>query len=106
MTLNYLAKEAHRNATEKGFYEVQSDGSRKHRSGGTIAGTLMLIVTELAEACEADRKGDRENLQEELADVYIRMGDLCAFLEFDMEAAVEAKMAVNRNRPYQHGKRY
>ncbi len=45
MTLTTLCKEAHDNAILKGFYKQE----RK------IDGLIMLIVTELAEAVEADR---------------------------------------------------
>ena len=46
-TLNQLRDEIHANAIEKGFYD-------NPREIGTL---LMLIVSELAEALEADRKG-------------------------------------------------
>jgi NTP pyrophosphatase (non-canonical NTP hydrolase) len=44
--INELAQEIHKNAVSKGFYEEEKD----------TATWLMLIVTEVAEACEADRK--------------------------------------------------
>lgn len=46
-TLNQLRDEIHKNAKNKGFYDNQ-------RETGTL---LMLCVSELAEAMEADRKG-------------------------------------------------
>jgi NTP pyrophosphatase (non-canonical NTP hydrolase) len=48
MNINELCKAAHENAVAKGFYEDRRDN---------IAEKLMLIVSELAEALEADRKG-------------------------------------------------
>jgi hypothetical protein len=47
MDISDLIKEAHDNAVERGFYE----------NPGTIDDKLMLIVSELGEALEADRKG-------------------------------------------------
>lgn len=47
-SLNQLRDEIHANAKEKGFYD-------NPREVGTL---LMLVVTEVAEALEADRTGD------------------------------------------------
>ena len=44
--INELAKKAHENAKSKGFFDTEKN----------IGEMLMLIVTEVAEACEADRK--------------------------------------------------
>ena len=67
---------------------------------------LMLIVTELGEACEADRLGDKENFNEEIADTFIRLCDLCGYLGIDIEKEIEIKMNKNRARPKLHGKKY
>jgi len=67
---------------------------------------LMLIVSELGEAMEALRHGDFLNFDEELADVMIRMGDMCGGLGIDLEYAIEKKMAVNAKRPHKHGKQF
>ena len=45
--LNELAKEVHAGNVERGFYEVQP----------TLKTQLMLVITELSEAVESDRKG-------------------------------------------------
>lgn len=76
------------------------------QDGRPIPECLMLIVTELAEACEADRNGDKDNFKEEIADVYIRLGDLCGWLDIDIEKEIKKKMTINKNRPYKHGKKY
>lgn len=91
-----LIRFAHTNAREKGFWDEE-------REIGTL---LMLIVSELGEALEAHRKGDMENFAEELADVAIRLGDLCGGLGIDLEKAIVKKMAVNKSRPRLHGKAY
>ncbi len=68
-----------------------------------IPAILALIHSEVSEALEAYRKGDKENFIEELADTLIRLVDLTAGLEVDLAAAVKAKLAVNRTRGYRHG---
>jgi NTP pyrophosphatase (non-canonical NTP hydrolase) len=50
--INELSKQIHQNAIEKGFYEGKKN----------IAEMLMLIITEVAEACEADRKENHSDL--------------------------------------------
>ena len=93
MKINELSYEAHETALEKGWWDEE-------RSIGEL---LMLIVTEVAEACEADRKGDYENFKEEIADVYIRLGDLCGHLGIDIEKEIIKKTEFNKKRSYRHG---
>lgn len=53
-TMNKLAKTIHENAVKHGFYDEK-------REIGTL---LMLCVSELSEALEADRQGKYANLRE------------------------------------------
>lgn len=96
MDLNILKSKSHKIAKEKGFWE-------KSRP---ISECLMLIVTELSEACEADRHGNKENFNEEIADTFIRLGDLCGWLDIDINNEIKKKMKKNEERSYKHGKRY
>jgi len=89
-------KECHYNAQVKGFYDEPLP----------FPAQIMLIVTELAEAVEADRNGDWYALREELADVAIRLFDLCGYLSIDLDAEVRRKMDINAGRPRKHGKEY
>lgn len=66
---------------------------------------LLLIHSEVSEACEADRKNlmdlhlpHRHGVEVELADVVIRSFDLAGALGFDLGAAIEEKMEYNRQR--------
>lgn len=76
-------------------------------------GDIMLIVTELAEAVEGDRKklADADcpgfqNREVELADTLVRILHLCGKYGIRLGAAYTAKMKVNFARPYKHGKGY
>jgi len=121
MNINELCKKAYSNASKKGFwndwYEIK--GGKKHQGliiqdakaeehliNNAIGNRLMLIVGEVAEAHEALRKNDSENFAEELADVAIRLADLCGGLDIDLEMEIIKKMEKNLNRPYLHGKKF
>ena len=120
-TLNQLRDEIHENAKNKGFWD-------KERETGTL---LMLCVSELAEAMEADRNGlyadleliekDKEDFidfkwsfensikdtfEDELADTIIRILDLCGAKGIDIEKHIELKMKYNATRERMHGKKY
>lgn len=91
--INNLCKEAYLIAKSKGWHD-------ESRETGTL---LALIHSEVSEALEADRKGDKENFAEELADVCIRIFDLCGSKNIDLETAISKKMQYNRGRSYKHG---
>lgn len=83
---------------------------------------LLLVHSEISEACEADRKNlmdshlpHRHGVEVELADAVIRCFDLAGALNFDLGAAIAEKMAYNAQRADhklearlggEHGKRY
>ncbi|WP_141433016.1 MazG nucleotide pyrophosphohydrolase domain-containing protein [Bacillus sp. 03113] len=93
MNINQLCKKAYETAKSKGWHD-------EPRETGTL---LALIHSEVSEALEADRKGDSENFAEELADVCIRIFDLCGAREIDLENAILSKMEKNKGRSYKHG---
>jgi NTP pyrophosphatase (non-canonical NTP hydrolase) len=96
MEIKAFCKEAHEIAMQKGFWKEPR----------AVSELLMLIVSELGEACEADRKEDWNNLKEEIADTFIRLGDMCEALDIDIESEIRKKMDYNKTRPMKHGKRY
>lgn len=55
--------------------------------------------------CSA-RSRKPEGVAVELADVVIRIADLCGHLGIDLEEVIEIKMACNEGRPYKHGKKF
>ena len=145
-SLNQLRDEIHANAKEKGFYDNPKE----------IGTLLMLVVSELAEALDADRadyfcdfrkyeecrkeafefKHKQEtdvrfmprspssiqsseeieknaydiyiknSFEDELADVIIRVLDICGYLDINIERNVLAKMRYNKTRDKLHSKKY
>lgn len=103
MTYNDLTEKVHSNAVKHGFWDERR--SNEH--------CLMLVVTEIAEMVEADRKGDKagvgakliikqnmgkgkafedafeaiikNTVEDEMADVAIRLFDLAGALGIDFE---------------------
>lgn len=124
--INELSKEIHKNAIAKGFFEGEKNTGEM----------LCLIHSEVSEALEADRKDQYTNLDEslredleldgtspnydtnhfesfvkdtfedELADVMIRVMDLAAYKNIDLEWHIKQKMNYNSKRQYKHGKKY
>jgi NTP pyrophosphatase (non-canonical NTP hydrolase) len=102
-SFNTLASRAYTTAASHGFHEYTPKFGVAGQDTRHILSWLMLITTELAEAAEAARKNNYENFCEELADVQIRLLDMCYVLDVDLEDAVLKKMAINENRPHKHG---
>ncbi len=115
LTIAEVTKRSHETATEKGWwadYEQQDL---------LISSKLMLIVSEVSEALEElrrkgmegidnlwfsggeDEKAKPEGFVVELADVIIRVADLCREYNLDLETALITKMKYNKTRPHRHG---
>jgi NTP pyrophosphatase (non-canonical NTP hydrolase) len=124
MNLIELQNKIHKNAKEKGFWDME------HNFGND----LMLIVGELGECSEAHRNGEFANLKEfeniinsdesvlsyneafrkyvkdtvedELADALIRILDCAKGWGINLEKHVHYKMKFNESREKLHGKKY
>lgn len=68
-----------------------------------IPADLALIHSEVSEALEAFRRGDREGFAEEAADILIRLVGLVDGLGIDLGRAAWAKVEKNRLRAHKHG---
>ena len=50
--------------------------------------------------------GKPEGVPSELADVVIRIMDMCEHYEIDLGAVIMEKHDFNKKRPYKHGKKF
>lgn len=64
---------------------------------------LCLVHSEVSECLEAYRHNNREGIEEELADIVIRVFDIAAAEGIDLENAINKKHKINQKRPYRHG---
>lgn len=101
MNLQELIEQSHKTAKEKGFWDKEKN----------IVVKIALIITELCEGIEAHRKGKfglekKDFFEDEIADAFIRLFDLCGYMKIDIEKQLKWKMAYNLTRPKLHGKKY
>jgi len=87
-----------------GWWTDLNTGQSTHETRN-VGEVLMLIVSEVAEAMEADRKElmddklpHRSGLEVELADAVIRIFDLAAAKGFDIGEAIIEKILYNMSR--------
>lgn len=100
-TVEMLQKIIHRMALEKGWWSGP-------RETGTI---IALMHSELSEALEYARHDNPASdhipmysgVEEEMADVVIRIMDYCEHEGFDLAGAILAKVDFNSGRPHKHG---
>ena len=82
-------------AIEKGFTWIKDD----------VDTMLLRLHSEISEASEAIRDKDIEGFTEELADIFIRLVNLCEVMDVDLEEEVIKKHNKNINRPRLHGRK-
>lgn len=98
---NTLEEAVYDLAVSKGWWE-------KERNKGEA---LALIHAEVSETLEALRIEDKPSekavgfncVEEELADIIIRVMDFARGFGYDVAGAIEAKFTHNTGRPYKHG---
>lgn len=111
LSLHRLVDEAYDNATEHGFTKIYDElmeavpvEQRRAMRRTILLAKLALITSEVGEAVSALQHGDDPGFTEEVADIVIRMLDLCGYAHVDLGDEVIRKMQTNRKRPYLHGK--
>jgi NTP pyrophosphatase (non-canonical NTP hydrolase) len=80
-------------AVSKGFTWTRKD----------VDTMLLRIHSEISEASEAIRDNDVEGFAEELADVFIRLVNLCEVWDINLEEEVVKKHNKSIERPFLHG---
>lgn len=120
--LQQLVNVAYTNSKEKGFWTGPENDNAPTK--------ICLMHSELSEMLEAYRKGNppcdkvyKENdetrtitiltntgerrtitsMEEEVADLFIRLADFCGRYDIDLAEVVLAKMKYNATRSYMHG---
>lgn len=66
---------------------------------------LLRIHSEVSEASEAARDENKEELAEEMADIFIRLVNACEVMGIDLEAEVIKKHKKNLLRDKLHGRK-
>lgn len=129
MNINELVKECHETAKEKGFWNGQ-------RNIGELLMLITSELSEALEADRKGRFADlktfencinvddiheedksyyinisferfmKDTFEDEIADTFIRLFDLCGGLDIDIEKHIKYKMEFNKNREKLHGKKY
>lgn len=105
-TLNEWCDESHGVSKSKGWY----DGG----DADNFPTKLALIHSEVSEVLEEYRNGKGmtevyykdgkpEGIPIEIADILIRVFDVCGYNKIDIEEAVRVKTAYNKTRPHRHG---
>ena len=102
--INSLASKVHEIAEQKGWWE-------EDRNDGEL---IALMHSELSEALEGLRHGNPPSdhiplysaVEEEFADVIIRILDVSHKRGWKIGSAIVAKMEFNKNREYKHGKKF
>jgi len=98
LTMPEVQKMVHDIARSRGWWD---NGERNF--GELIA----LCHSELSEALEAKRNGEPwERIEEELADVCIRILDMAEYYKLNIYEAIMHKSQINSKRPYKHGKEF
>jgi len=110
-SLDDLAYKCNLTSRAKGFWDhevldVDPAEMREIKNPSIYGEKIALMHSELSEALEACRDGDRDQEEEELADTIIRILDYCHARGFSMDKAVYAKMERNTQRPHLHGRKW
>ena len=135
MHIEKLIKDSHEMAAKKGFWEDPNRNvpemlmlivselaealealRKEHKAASYIVddlyADLQIDLTDeeyrfnVVNWKENFEKGVKSSFEDELADVAIRLFDLCGGLKIDLAKHIELKMFYNSTRGYKHGKKF
>lgn len=102
--LNDISEYIYTNNHKVGWWTAK-DGTALQDNPLSFPNKLMLVVSEVAEAMEGDRKGlqddhlpQRPMREVELADAFIRIADMCRAYNLDLGGATAEKLEYNKTR--------
>lgn len=132
--MEQLIKKAHQVAKDKGFWETErnvpemlmlvvSELSEALEALRKDHYADKAVVKDLLQDLELDRTDEefvikaiefqvkfedsiKSSFEDEIADVAIRLFDLCGGLKIDLQKHIELKMMYNSMRGYKHGKKF
>ena len=131
MEIKELVQKAHEHALEKGFYDGKFNFAEKlmlvvselgelleaHRTEKRFVrdfyepsepsdDLIAKLETMDVYAIERFEEMYKDQLEDEFADILIRLTDLCGYFNINIEKHLKAKIAYNKSREYKHGKMY
>jgi NTP pyrophosphatase (non-canonical NTP hydrolase) len=103
--INDMCDRAFKNSSNHGFWSYDISLQDKESVRLILLTKMALVTSEVGEAVEALREEDYGNIKEEIADICIRLFDICGFMNINLQQAILTKMGKNESRPMMHGKK-